>query len=84
MVLKMSDLGKCRESFQTPWNLANVLANGFATTFVIAGEDLGWIPKGPKSADFEQKALAHGFAVRFQHAGRFPGRGAAIRDGGFG
>ena len=39
------------------------LANAFPTTFDNVGEDFGWIPKGPKSADFYQKAwaIAHGF-----------------------
>ena len=59
----MADLGKCRESFQTPWNASYVLTSGFPTTIGIVGEDLGWIPKGPKSTEFEQKAwaIAHGF-----------------------
>ena len=56
MVLNMADLGKCRESFQTSWKASNVLANGFPTTFENVGEDFGCIPKGPKSADFDQKA----------------------------
>ena len=43
-----------------------MLANEFLTTFGIVGEDFGWIPKGTKLADFEQKAwaLAHGFHWR--------------------
>ena len=59
----MADLGKCRESFQTPWNASYVFTNGFTTTFGIVGEDLRWIPKGPKSNELEQKAwaIAHGF-----------------------
>ena len=59
----MADLGKYRESFQTPWNDFLVLANGFLTTFWTVGEDLGWISKGRNPADFEQKtwAIAHGF-----------------------
>ena len=63
MVLKMADLSKLRKSFQTPWNVPYLLENRFLTTFEIVGEDLGWIPKGPKSTDFEQKAwaIAHGF-----------------------
>ena len=63
MVLNMADLGWCWESFQTPWNALYVRANGFPTTFEIVPEDLGWIPKGPKSTDFDQKpwAIAHGF-----------------------
>ena len=63
MVLNRADLGKCWESFQTFWNVSYVRANGFPTTFGIVPEDLGWIPKGPKSTDFDQKpwAIAHGF-----------------------
>ena len=63
MVLKMVDLGKFRESFQAPWNASYVLTNTFTTTFSLVREDLGWIPKGAQSADFEQNAwaIAHGF-----------------------
>ena len=63
MVLNMADLSKCRESFETPQNASCVLANGFPPTFRIVREDLGWIPKDPKSAEIEQKAwaIAHGF-----------------------
>ena len=59
----MEDFGKFWDSFQTPWISSYVLANAFPTTFENVCEDLGWIPKGPKSADFDQKAwaLAHGF-----------------------
>ena len=60
----MTDLGKYRDSFQTPWNASSVLANRFPTTIGIGREDLWWILKGPKSAHFEQKAwgytIAHG------------------------
>ena len=40
-----------------------MLANVFPTTFENLGDDFGRIPKGPKSADFDQKAwaIAHGF-----------------------
>ena len=55
MVLKMADLVKCWESFQTPSNAPNTLGSGFATTFGLIHEDLMWIPHGPKSTDFEQK-----------------------------
>ena len=50
MVLVYEDggFGKLRKSSQ--W---------FATTFGIVREDLGWIPKGPNSAHFEQKAWAN-------------------------
>ena len=56
MVLKMADLGKFRESNQNPWKASDVLANAFPTTFENVGEDFGWIWKGSKSADFDQKA----------------------------
>ena len=61
MEFKMADLGKCRESFQTPWNASYVLANGFTTTFGIAGEDFGWISKDRKSAadSVEQKSSGY-------------------------
>ena len=63
MVLNMADLGKCWDSFQRPWISSYVLANVFPSTFENVGDDFGWIPKGPKSADFDQKAwaIAHGF-----------------------
>ena len=63
MVLKMADLVKCWESFQTPWNASNMLGNGFPTTFGLIHEDLMWIPNGPTSTYFEQNAwaIAHGF-----------------------
>ena len=65
MVLKLANLGKCWDSFQTPWISFYMLANAFQTTFDIVFEDFGWIPKGPKSADFDQKpwAIAHGFEI---------------------
>ena len=63
MVLNRADLGKCWESFHIPWNALYVLVNAFASTFGIVPEDLGWIPKVPKSIDFDQKpcAIAYGF-----------------------
>ena len=64
MVIKMADFGKCRESFQSPLNASYVLANGFPTISRQICDELGWIPKDPKSADFEHKAWAiarHGF-----------------------
>ena len=63
MVLNMADLGRFRKSFQTPWNASYLLENRFLTTYEMVREDLGWIRKGPKSTDFEQKAgaIAHGF-----------------------
>ena len=54
MVLNMADLGKFRESIQSPWKASDVLANGFPTTFENVGADFGGISKGPKSAEFKQ------------------------------
>ena len=66
MVLNRADLVWFLESFQTFWNVSYVRGNGFPTTFGIVPEDLGWIPKGAKSTDFDQKpwAIAHGFEHR--------------------
>ena len=63
MVLNRADLGRCWESFQTFWNVSYVRANVFGSAFGIVPEDLGWIPKVPKSTDFDEKpcAIAHGF-----------------------
>ena len=67
MVLNMADLGKCRKSLQTLSNASYILENTFVTAFGIVAMDFGWIRKGPKVADFEQKpcskpwAIAHGF-----------------------
>ena len=40
-----------------------MIGNGFLTVLGLVPNDLGRILKGPKSADFEQKAwaVAHGF-----------------------
>ena len=67
MVLDMADLSKSPESFQTPWKASDLLANGFPTTFENVGEDFGRISKGPKSADFDQKAWA--IVLGFEHGG---------------
>ena len=63
MVLNMADLGKCRKSLQTLSNASYILENTFLTAFGIVDKDFGWIRKGPKVADFEQKpwAIANGF-----------------------
>ena len=55
MVLNLADLGKCRKSLQTPWNASYIHENTFVTAFGIVAMDFGWIRKGPKVADFEQK-----------------------------
>ena len=59
----MTDLGKYWDSSKTPWIFSYVLANASPNTFEIVFEEFGWIPKGPKSAAFDQKAwaIAHGF-----------------------
>ena len=54
----MADLGKCRKSFQGPWNTSYVLANGSSNYLSTCSLDLGWIPTCPKSADFEQNTYA--------------------------
>ena len=41
MVLKMADLGKCWDSFQTPSISSYMLSNAFPTTFDNVGEDYG-------------------------------------------
>ena len=63
MVLEMADLGRCPKSFQTLWKSSYRLANGILSAFEVFSQDFRWIRKGPKSADFEQKAwaIAHGF-----------------------
>ena len=58
MVLKRVDFGKCGKSPETRLNVAYMLANGFLTVLGLVLEDSVRIPKGPKSADFEQKPWA--------------------------
>ena len=54
----MADFGKFRNSFQTPWNAPYMLAKGFLACRGIFRVEFWWILRGPKFADFEQKALA--------------------------
>ena len=63
MVLKRADFGKFKKSFQTPWNVSYVLANGFLNVLELIRKDFEGISKGLKSTDFDQKAWAitHGF-----------------------
>ena len=63
MVLNMADFGKSWKSLQTLWNASKTALNWFVTACPTVCVDLGWIRKGRKSADFEQKAwaIAHGF-----------------------
>ena len=61
---KMADFGGCQKSSQTPRNVTYMLRNGFLIVLGLVRSDLGGILKGPKSADFMQKAwaIAHSFA----------------------
>ena len=63
MVLNMADFGKSWKSLQTLWNASKTVLKWFVTASATVFVDLGWIRKGRKLADFEQKAwaIAHGF-----------------------
>ena len=61
--LNMADFGKSWKSLQTLWNACKTVLKWFVTACATVCVDLGWIRKGRKLADFEQKAwaIAHGF-----------------------
>ena len=61
--LNMADFGKSRKSLQTLWNACKTVLKWFVTACATVCVVLGWIRKGRKLADFEQKAwaIAHGF-----------------------
>ena len=63
MVWNMADFGKSLKSLQTLWNASKTILKWFVTASATVSVDLGWIRRGGKSADFEQKpwAIAHGF-----------------------
>ena len=63
MVLNMANFGKSWKSLQTPQNVSKTVLKWFLTACATVCVDLGWIRKGRKSTDFEQKAwaIAHGF-----------------------
>ena len=63
MVLNMADFGKSLKSPQTLSNASKTILIWFVTPCATVCVDLGWIRRGGKSADFEQKAwaIAHGF-----------------------
>ena len=63
MVLNMADFGKSWKSLQTLWNARKTALKWFVTACATVCVELGWIRKGRKLADFEQKAwaIAHGF-----------------------
>ena len=67
MLLNMADFGKSWKSLQTLWNASKSLPKLFLTLCGTCYADLGWIRKGRKSADFEQKAWA--IAHAFEHGG---------------
>ena len=60
--LNMADFGKSWKSLQTLWNAAKTVLKWFVSACANVCVDLGWIRKGRKLADFEQKAwaIAHG------------------------
>ena len=63
MVLNMADFGKSWKSLQTLWNASKTILKWFLTACATVCVDVGWIGRGRKLADFEQKAwaIAHGF-----------------------
>ena len=67
MLLIMADFGKSCKSLQTLWNASKSLLKQFLTPCGTCYVDLGWIRKGRKLADFEQKAWA--IAHAFEHGG---------------
>ena len=58
-----ADFSKSWKSLQTLWNACKTALKWFVTACATVCVDLGWIRKGRKLADFEQKAwaIAHGF-----------------------
>ena len=58
MVLNVADFGKSCNSLQTLWNASKTVLKWFVTACATVCVDLGWIRKGRKLADFEQKAMA--------------------------
>ena len=61
MVLNMADFGKSWNSLQTLWNAPKTVLKWLVTACATVCVDLGWISKGQKLADFQQKAwsIAH-------------------------
>ena len=59
----MADFGKSCKSLETLWNTSKTVLILFLTACATVCVDLGWIGKGRKLADFDQKAwaIAHGF-----------------------
>ena len=63
MVLDMADFVKSWKSLQSLWNAFKTVLKWFANASATVCVYLGWIPKGRKLTDFEQKvwAITHGF-----------------------
>ena len=63
MVLNMANFLNCWISFETLWNASKTVLKLFANASATVCVYLGWIPKGRKLTDLEQKfwAIAHGF-----------------------
>ena len=63
MVLNLADFLNSWKSLQTLWNVFKTVLKWFANASATVCLDLGWIAKGRKLADFEQRAwaIAHGF-----------------------
>ena len=63
MVFNIADFLNSWKSLQTLWNASETVLKWFVTACATVCVDLGWIRKGRKSTDFEQKAwaIAHGF-----------------------
>ena len=63
MVLNMADFVKFWKSLQTLWSGSKIPQNCIFTASTTLSVDLGWIRRGRKLADFQQKAwaIAHGF-----------------------
>ena len=76
MVLNMVDFGKSWKLLQTLCNASKTDLKWFVTACAKFCVDLGWIRKGRKLADFDQKAwaIAHGF----EH-GRFSSPGSRCK-----
>ena len=58
MVFNMADFANSWKSLQTLWNASKTVPERFLTPCATVCVDLGWIRKGRKLADFEQKAWA--------------------------
>ena len=58
-VLNMADLGKSWKSLHNLWNASKPVLKWFVTDGATVCADLGWIGKGRKLADFDQKGQGY-------------------------